>query len=1197
MEDWIMKKSLFFAAALFALAACTREMDNDSPKADMSLVARTETPAESRTVVEGETHVYWEAGDQIAVFSGKKSGKFTTDLTATAATATFTGTLGTDAWTEGMDLWAVYPYSEEATFDGAAVTTTLPAEQVARPGSFGKDMNLAIAHSTTSTLQFYNVGGGIRFSLSQEGIRKVVLEGLDGELLAGKVKVGFQDGVPAVLDVIDGKTSITVTPAEEDSFQKDAWYYIVAVPGTLEKGFKLHFYKTNSLGSKAFEKTVTIKRSIYGTLTHADDGVEISPVIDMNIRFKDNMVKAIAVNCFDTDGDQELSYREAAVVRTFLVDEPGTRADNDKRNAFAGTAISAFDELVFFTGLSKIDDGAFAGCVKLESVTIPENVTAIGDNAFNGCTGLQAVTLMGETPPAIGTDAFADSGDCPITVPEDAVDQYVSSWSAYAQRIRTYTYPEPEAVDMGVSVKWASFNLGASKPEEYGEYFAWGETEPKTVFNPATYQWWDAENMTVSNYLYYPWDNRYDMQPEEDAARVKLGGDWRMPSMAELTELYDHCSVVLETIDGIGVYKLVSKVNGNCIYLPRAGYYEDAVLNDKVFADIWTASLYANGIYACSGFDYVASTDAVYMRSAPRYFGIPIRPVSGGPGIPVESITLDKNELTLYIDETVTLTATVSPENATIKDYTWTSNNDRIVTVSSTGEVVATGVGNTYIYVLTLDGRLYARCNVTVRQYDYSVAVPEMVALGLSVKWASFNLGATKPEEYGDYFAWGETQPYYTSLDPLQWKSGKDEGYYWPSYKWSMDTENTFTKYCSKAEYGYNGYTDDKVVLDARDDAAHLNLGGNWRMPTDAEWEELMNGCTSSWTTENGVNGYRFTSNVNGNSIFLPAAGFFQEIYLLSTDSFGLYWSSSLYDFYPDRAWCILFLSNNSQRSPNYFRNFGLTVRPVYDDSGESGTDSVIWENDGSRGEVNWNIDYRFGLEGTDPGNECIATFPGAVWNIIKNGTFQLLLEGTPDLQIRVTTGWWDPNWIEPDITVSDDRLTDNGDGTYTLTICFGNSPFVDYLDERHLLFTGSGYTPLKLSTKVGGPVQIWENDGMHGAVSWTGDYRFAREGLDYDGGALATFSKDIWDVIKNGTFYLDLEGTDPYIRVTTGWWDVQWTGQDIGPGDKHLTDNNDGTWTLKIDFGEDPIVDFLDEHNLLFTGARYTPLRLYFIP
>lgn len=241
-----MKKSLLFAAALLALAACTREMAVNAPEGDLTLIAKAENPAGTRTVLEGGTFVFWEPGDEIAVSAGGKSGRFVGDLTATEASATFKGSLGEEPWTEGMDLWAVYPYSSDTVFDGGTITTVLPSEQTARAGSFGKGMNLSVAHSTTSSLQFYNVGGGVRFTLSQDGITEVVFKGLNGEILAGKVKVGFQDGVPTILDVTEGKTSVTLTPPEGETFKKDAWYYIVTLPGALEQGFTFSFRKTGN---------------------------------------------------------------------------------------------------------------------------------------------------------------------------------------------------------------------------------------------------------------------------------------------------------------------------------------------------------------------------------------------------------------------------------------------------------------------------------------------------------------------------------------------------------------------------------------------------------------------------------------------------------------------------------------------------------------------------------------------------------------------------------------------------------------------------------------------------------------------------------------------------------------------------------------------------------------------------------------
>ena len=213
--------------------------------------------------------------------------------------------------------------------------------------------------------------------------------------------------------------------------------------------------------------------------------------------------------------------------------------------------------------------------------------------------------------------------------------------------------------------------------------------------------------------------------------------------------------------------------------------------------------------------------------------------------------------------------------------------------------------------------------------YVGAAVIPDCVDLGLSVCWASCNLGASKPEEYGDYYAWGEIDPYYSSQDPLTWKDGKT-GYNWASYKWCNGFSNTLTKYNTSSSYGT---VDNKTVLEPEDDVAHIKLGGKWRMPTDAEWTELRNtsNCSWTWTTINGVNGYKVQSKKSGytdNWIFLPAAGGRSGTDLYDVGSFGVYWSSSLNLDYPDNAQFVVFYSDGVYR--NYYdRYYGLSVRPV----------------------------------------------------------------------------------------------------------------------------------------------------------------------------------------------------------------------------------------------------------------------------
>ncbi|MGN0186454.1 MAG: hypothetical protein ACI392_01740 [Paludibacteraceae bacterium] len=193
----------------------------------------------------------------------------------------------------------------------------------------------------------------------------------------------------------------------------------------------------------------------------------------------------------------------------------------------------------------------------------------------------------------------------------------------------------------------------------------------------------------------------------------------------------------------------------------------------------------------------------------------------------------------------------------------------------------------------------------------------EWVDLGLpsGTKWATCNVGATKPEEYGNYYAWGETTP-------------KDY-YDWSTYKYGSDYDE-LTKYCTDSDYDKDGFADYKTILDPEDDAARANWGGAWRMPTDAEWTELCENCVWKWTDDyngTGVAG-RIVFGSNGNSIFLPAAGCRDDDDLYGAGDCGYYWSSSLYTDGPNGAWGVYF-DSDYVLGYNDGRYYGQSVRPV----------------------------------------------------------------------------------------------------------------------------------------------------------------------------------------------------------------------------------------------------------------------------
>ena len=280
----------------------------------------------------------------------------------------------------------------------------------------------------------------------------------------------------------------------------------------------------------------------------------------------------------------------------------------------------------------------------------------------------------------------------------------------------------------------------------------------------------------------------------------------------------------------------------------------------------------------------------------------------------VTSITLNQTSLTLNVDDTTVLTATVQPDNATDKSLEWSSSNTSVATVDQTGKVTAVALGSCTITATAIDGSgVKGICAVTV---DY-----EWVDLGLpsGTLWATCNVGASSPENYGDHFAWGETTT--------------KSNYSWSTYKYCKGSEKSLTKYCTQSEYGYNGFTDGKTELEPEDDAATINWGNNWQMPSIEQFEELINSSytTTELTTSNGVNGCKITSKRNRKSIFLPGAGYFVDTYHAYAGNNGVYRSRSLFTNLPSHACHFVFQSNGliDTYGNGHDRRCGQSVRPV----------------------------------------------------------------------------------------------------------------------------------------------------------------------------------------------------------------------------------------------------------------------------
>ena len=296
-----------------------------------------------------------------------------------------------------------------------------------------------------------------------------------------------------------------------------------------------------------------------------------------------------------------------------------------------------------------------------------------------------------------------------------------------------------------------------------------------------------------------------------------------------------------------------------------------------------------------------------------------------------------------------------------------------------------------------------------------------------------------------------------------------------------------------------------------------------------------------------------------------------------------------------------------------------LTYKPASDGGYFETVEHIIWENPDPAGigSVSWSGQYRFYGEGNaDSNNECIAMISADHWNIIKTGTFYLKFAPAADAyQIRANTGWWsfDGDGVH-DIHVGDERIIDNGDGTFSLAYTLSEEPLASgilgLIDEQHLLFTGSGYTPLALyyTEEVwvpgGGTVEIvrtsiWKNDGSVGAAAWSGSpYRFAMDGKDGLNECVATIAPETWEKMKTTPFLVDIQPAADWlqIRILDGWWSVgNVDTNDITPNYEGLVDNGDGTFTFVVDLPSKPdLIPVLDDQHLLFAGDGFTILEMY---
>lgn len=520
------------------------------------------------------------------------------------------------------------------------------------------------------------------------------------------------------------------------------------------------------------------------------------------------------------------------------------------------------------------------------------------------------------------------NGDNCITMDDVTllVDRYVTG----------NTNAQNACVDLGLSVMWASCNIGASKPEQAGTLFAWGETATKSSFEVSNY--FDTKD-SGRTFKKYNEQGPYTLADEDDAAYVATDGALRMPTQEEWKELYDHCSISYKVISGVRCYKFTGP-NRNYIILPYVSDMDGTSPGSVAFA-YWSASLDP------SKFRCGMMFNGAICSSQSRILGASVRGVKDvAKPVMISSINIPDGDLILEKGNKIALNGYYTPISATRTAITWKSSDKRVAKVVD-GMVTAVGLGSCTITATADEGGAADTCGVHVCEWQQHNG-HDYVDLGTSVRWATMNIGASSPEGYGYYFAWGgkrQQSVYDWAHCPYQ------------NVNTNKEDDVKFTKYLGSTSSSFKeiSVSDEnalKIVLDPEDDAARV-WGGSWRTPTSEEVKELISNCYWEWVDiYNGkdVSGYvvyrakaeedkgKFSINapslvgtysLGDPHIFLPAAGDYWSEYLHDLSTACFYQTSTLLPLIPIYV-STLVAGKNDITCGGLQRYVGRTVRAVF---------------------------------------------------------------------------------------------------------------------------------------------------------------------------------------------------------------------------------------------------------------------------
>ena len=287
-------------------------------------------------------------------------------------------------------------------------------------------------------------------------------------------------------------------------------------------------------------------------------------------------------------------------------------------------------------------------------------------------------------------------------------------------------------------------------------------------------------------------------------------------------------------------------------------------------------------------------------------------------------------------------------------------------------------------------------------------------------------------------------------------------------------------------------------------------------------------------------------------------------------------------------------------------------LEQVWVEGGEGHYEKVrtsFWKNETGDAIPGWGGTFRFGMDGKDANNECIATFDEATWNILKTEPFRIAIEPTVDYpNIRITTGWWSTDYPSKEHNCFEE-VEEDENGVLFMEINLSLAEALQAaVDEQHLLFTGDGYKLLEIYQEKEvwveedadpKPIVFWENTDDTPIPGWGGTFRFGLDGNDANNECIATFDAKTWEAIKEGVFYALYESTGATnVRITTGWWSAAYGGTDHNCAEEATDDEATGLKSIKIDIKKDGnLYDKIDVEHLLFTGDAYTLKKLFYYP